>query len=65
MLRLPHLREKLADATSPGLLEIFEHYDLAVSRRDSFRVDPGKTDLTEEYDRVCHDLEQEIMRYLR
>lgn len=64
MLRLPHLRKKLADTTAPAMIEIFEHYDLAVSKRDVFRSEPVNVELAEEYEQFCQDLEQETQQQL-
>lgn len=61
-MRLPHLRQRILQARTPWQLELFEAYQVAVEARDSLREEPPTSDLLQEYDETCLEIEQHIIR---
>ncbi|MDM9625604.1 hypothetical protein QTL95_06845 [Rhizobium sp. S152] len=64
MLRLPGIRQVLAEEPTEALAEMFESYALAADALDRFRQQVPKQDaLIREYSELCRDIEQEVMLY--
>lgn len=64
MLRLPGIRNILADETTEALGEMFESYALAADALDRFRKhSPGEEILIREYAELCREIEQEVLLY--
>ncbi len=64
MLRLPDIRQVLAEEPTEALNEMFESYALAADALDRFRQQMPKPEaLIAEYSQLCRDIEQEVMIY--
>lgn len=63
MLRLPSARVRLAQATSPAVLELIGAYEVAHSAGQRFGF-AGNTDLENEYRGICLEIEGEVLALL-
>jgi hypothetical protein len=64
MLKVPEVRHVLALPASETLSELFESYDLALSALERFRAaSPADKALILEYERLCSDIEEEVVLY--
>jgi len=64
MLKVPEVRHVLALPASETLSELFESYDLALSALERFRAaSPADEALILEYERLCSDIEEEVILY--
>jgi hypothetical protein len=64
MLKLPAVRSQLRQATGEPLQSLAEAYEDATSTLESLRRarNPDNS-LSDEYDRLCQDIEAEVLRY--
>ncbi|MFB2567577.1 hypothetical protein [Rhizobium sp. IMFF44] len=61
-MRLPRMRNLIMEARDRWQLELFEAYEIAVETRDALRGEPFNSDLVQECDETCSEIEQHIVR---
>ncbi|KAA1176589.1 hypothetical protein FP026_27470 [Rhizobium tropici] len=61
-MRLPQMRNLIMEARDRWQLELFETYQVAVETRDALQGQPFNSDLVQECDETCSEIEQRIVR---
>ncbi len=63
-MRLPSMRGRIMAAQTASQLALFEAYHLAVIATETFRRDEINSDLVEDYEALCIEIEQDVIRTL-
>ncbi|WP_168879297.1 hypothetical protein [Rhizobium sp. P28RR-XV] len=60
-MRLPQIRKLIMEARDRWQLELFEAYQVAVETRDALRGQPFNSDLVQECEETCSEIERHIV----